>query len=233
MWIIQEVVFNLDVTLICGSMDLSWARFCAALNALKTFPTRELFQKVKDIDSMFAIWRSHCMIDRSTTTAHLNILDLLEQFNHYNVTDDRDRIYALHSMATDIQTFDVEADLETQTINMPVDYTKSKFDTYEAFSKACFRAGHGPHLLKAILRRHTSGDYAQLPSWVLNLGVPRDDSITLCRLPVTYLGCQGKRIKLNMEVRSVKHACHRRLSAVRPFFHCRYLGTAIRKFGRR
>ncbi|CAI6338856.1 unnamed protein product [Periconia digitata] len=211
MWIIQEVVFNIDVTLICGSIGMSWARFHVALNILTHIIDSRSFstyarRKVSEIQHMCTVWKKHCMIeateenlgkDTASERSGLNMLSLLEQFGNYGVTDNRDRIFALYSMATDIRP----QRGSKSTIVLSIDYSRNDLETYTAFAKACLEAGQSSQLLGTVLQRIASTTPTNLPSWVPNLGVPPDHSIaSLWPGNTHYLQNDGEHVKLQMHV---------------------------------
>jgi hypothetical protein len=64
LWIIQEVVFNLDVVLISGASELSWLRLMKALPILRAkLNNRSHFVGRQNIDALERIgrlWKFHC-----------------------------------------------------------------------------------------------------------------------------------------------------------------------------
>ncbi|KAF2003415.1 HET-domain-containing protein, partial [Amniculicola lignicola CBS 123094] len=96
MWIIQEVVFNQDVTLICGTAEMSWVRFFASLNAFKRLlGDHYVFDHIQRIVSL---WLRHSIVHELQHSAHEEgIMELMTTFGQYHCSDERDRIYALFS----------------------------------------------------------------------------------------------------------------------------------------
>jgi len=104
-WVIQEVVVPKKVTVIYGSSVASWSMFVRAANSysqnrssstLLSFPPEYTsvlgsFARITlDIDRMRGLWRS------GKQTA---LLPLLRRFGGRKATDDRDKVYALLSLA--------------------------------------------------------------------------------------------------------------------------------------
>jgi hypothetical protein len=118
---------------------------------------------------------------RAPALEDLGILNLLWEFQDYDCTDDRDRIYALVSMARDILPAD---DLFlTNYIHLKVDYSSDVRRIYETFALACMKAektarqmfsGPGPRissdntddLLNHTLARQLSRTPDDWPSWI-------------------------------------------------------------------
>jgi hypothetical protein len=114
LWIVQEVVFNLEVCLICGETELPFSRLVSALSVIKPQdPSREP-SRTADLEAIMGIgrlWNLYSLFREQqsalkyyTTTVDAGILHLLERFWSYECTDPRDRIFALCSMTTDIRS---------------------------------------------------------------------------------------------------------------------------------
>ncbi|KAF2648158.1 HET-domain-containing protein, partial [Lophiostoma macrostomum CBS 122681] len=112
LWIIQEVVHNIDVMFHYGKAMISWPRFCIALESWYadiTVPdqtSRDVMeQKIRSIRRIYQLWVQHCgVIGPLHTTLHvasedrsLGIIDLMTEFVEYGCSDDRDRIFAMYS----------------------------------------------------------------------------------------------------------------------------------------
>ena len=71
MWIIQEVVFNVDVRLMCGSEEISWVRFITALELYQKIRRRSatrinrLTDKLVGIAAISGLWKQHSMFGKS------------------------------------------------------------------------------------------------------------------------------------------------------------------------
>ena len=70
MWIIQEVVFNIDVRLMYGDEEISWVRFIAArrlYQRIRELANRSstLDEKMQEITVVSNMWRQYTMFGRS------------------------------------------------------------------------------------------------------------------------------------------------------------------------
>ena len=152
LWIVQEVVFNVDVVLVFGLAELSWARLTVALLYLKTVLNRKGIQmpkngvdeqKVDAILAMSDLWKRHCGFMRSElsfSTGRMSIMRLLQTFQSHDCSDGRDRIYALYSMAYDLAPANEAQGLESiesERLCMAIDYSLDVQQTFTAFVAAC------------------------------------------------------------------------------------------------
>jgi hypothetical protein len=70
MWIIQEVVFNIDMRLMYDDEEISWVRFIAALRLyqeIRELANRSgtLDRKIQEITVVSSMWRQYTMFGRS------------------------------------------------------------------------------------------------------------------------------------------------------------------------
>lgn len=160
LWIVQEIVFNLTITLICGKTELSWIRLTVVLLAHKSRQFIQLLGENDDVASTAAItrvtelWKLHGLSQGQLTGIRRNnhnILDLVSRFGEYGCTDPRDRIFALHSMA------------RANGARVIIDYGLDTYSTYRNFALALLNNNQKDTgvLLEALARRH-----AKWPSWV-------------------------------------------------------------------
>lgn len=188
MWIIQEVVFNLDVTLICGVAEISWLRLCVALEIyqLKTLQ-QTLARKISAIKRIHELWARHnlphgFLLQSSSIQndeegaggsrngdAH-GIADLMTEFVHYQCSDERDRIFALFSMASDIYTpLSLRSGQEPSPmmgIPMKIDYTLNVQQTYRSLAKSAMENGQLTNMIQRAAARKLSALEPEWPSWV-------------------------------------------------------------------
>lgn len=112
LWIVQEVVFNAEVCLVCGKTELLFTRFMAALSFKESqdylYRRYDIAFSGKDLTNWNAIlaiktlWNHHSLFNTYGST-ETEIIELVEKFTSYGCTDPRDRIFALYSMATDVR----------------------------------------------------------------------------------------------------------------------------------
>ncbi|KAF2252314.1 HET-domain-containing protein, partial [Trematosphaeria pertusa] len=138
LWIIQECVFNNDLTLICGASEMSLSRFLAAIERCKSdglwgaLSSNSLSAIVK----LAKLWKLHSMAEHvSTETSTAEILEMVNNSWLYDCSDDRDRIYALYSMATNIAPLALADTFHRQdVVLMDVDYSLDVLETYRTFA---------------------------------------------------------------------------------------------------
>ncbi|KAK7746220.1 hypothetical protein SLS62_009436 [Diatrype stigma] len=118
-WVIQELVLPQEVILYCGKYSAPWGMFA---QAAKTYDLHrrlpcctshhaeiprderasleEFSRKVNDLDDLRKIWRQTSDGSRNTTD-ETSLLGLLWKFRNRKSTDDRDKVFALLSLAKD------------------------------------------------------------------------------------------------------------------------------------
>jgi hypothetical protein len=181
LWIIQEVVFNLDVTLLCGASEITWVRLVTALRVLydNLIQTTSFIgnEKIEALRIIGRLWKRHCMINEpqaqsSTTPSQDSILDLVERFRLYGCSDARDRIFALYNMANGLREtelprfiYDIGSSNQ-QYVYMKIDYSLNIEETYQALAAACMKSGQKTTILNAVLSRQYKTGVEDWPSWV-------------------------------------------------------------------
>ncbi|CAN9438330.1 hypothetical protein AA0117_g3856 [Alternaria alternata] len=171
-WIVQEVVFNPEVLLIYGNVELSWARFVVAISILlalrdpeATGSDSKLWSAVKKIA---LLWRYHSLFEQSSDNKReshdTDIVKLLDDFDQNECTDPRDRVYALYNMASNLRPS--TATSHQHDILIDIDYSLNLQQTYEAFAFACIRAGKLNTIIEAVLSRQHSARPQGWASWV-------------------------------------------------------------------
>ena len=188
LWIVQEVVFNLDIHLICGGMELTFSRLVVALSVLQRhIRVNELHEsRMAVLDEMGKLWNRHSLFGKasrqapsSTSEGATQILSLVEGFRLYGCTDPRDRILALYSMATDVRHSSQAIGSTSGTderVSMNIDCSLDVYGTYQAFALSCWERPrtHGK-MWEALLSRQHSPQPTDLASWAPDWRVlPRD-----------------------------------------------------------
>jgi len=181
LWIVQEIVFSLDICLICGDTELSFSRFIVALSVLET-EVDQCDDAVADKARMHAIlkisrlWNRHSFLDQYPKEVQADdttqILSLVENFKSYGCTDPRDRIFALYSMATDVRSTGIPYDRGTGTFPAPrkipfdIDYSLNVRDTYQNFAWSCWvQEELYEKMWEALLSRQHSSPQRNWCSW--------------------------------------------------------------------
>jgi hypothetical protein len=107
-WTIQERILNVDVIFICGQESITLARLLASLRlftlakrwgAAVDPPGLRAFAKTGDL------WRVYSIVDEQPSSDKIpafDILNLVHSFVEHDCRDDRDRIYAVYAMASNI-----------------------------------------------------------------------------------------------------------------------------------
>lgn len=114
-WIVQEIVMNVDAILICGTSEISWLRLAIAVDYLSgRFGNQSMQRKLEALQVIVALWKYHNRIDKHqglSAVKHLStgsvydegMLGIVDMLSSYGCTDDRDRIFALYNLAPDIK----------------------------------------------------------------------------------------------------------------------------------
>lgn len=191
LWIVQEVVFNVEVCLICGEMELPFSRLVSALTVMKpqgSWHEPGNKEKLEAIAEIGRLWNSYSLFRKASTEIFFpfvqtaQILRLLRKFELYECTDPRDRIYALCSMASNVKIIrdlretdgsHLEYLSTSDRIRIDIDYSLDVRETYEAFALAHLMNTTDAHLIwMAVLRRQHSPQPINWPSWVPDWRVP-------------------------------------------------------------
>jgi hypothetical protein len=175
LWIIQEVVFSLDITFICGQTELSWLRLSTALmsDRYKSLGIEEETQyNTGSIQEMALLWRQNC-IDSNQQGLESNpprhILYLVLESTAFACSEPRDRVFALHSISNDINA------------GVVIDYTLNLQTTCRNFAFFCMKSGRCDIILQAALAQVGRHAPTTWPSWVPDWRL--NDTITWNYLP--------------------------------------------------
>jgi len=192
LWIVQEIVFNTEVRLICGETKLPWTRFVCALSYLDSLPKNGGLDSDSDPDSdpnsshlsiyefhprqwqtMTAIskiqklWSYHSLLGRSMQSMpDTKVAQLVEDFAMFRCTDPRDRIFAVYSMASHIRPTNHVEQKVLGIVYMNIDYSLDVRQTYEAFALATIKSHRPTSIMNALLARQHSLRPEDWPSWV-------------------------------------------------------------------
>jgi hypothetical protein len=194
LWIVQEVVFNVEVCLICGEVELPFSRLVSALSIIKRQDSwhelggeakSEAIVEIGRLWNIYSLFRENNTEEETDVRGETQILPLLEKFGLYECTDPRDRIFALCSMANDVRPIGDwgETDVsylkyfstmtEDDPIRIDVNYSLGVGETYEAFALACLMEATSATLIwTALLTRRHSPPPINWPSWVPDWRVP-------------------------------------------------------------
>lgn len=173
LWIIQEIVFNIDVLLVCGAAEISWIRLWSGLDVSVPYhytqdeDSSRIGRQVAKLKIIYDLWTHHSMKKSHSQTPwdvmETGILDIMTQFAEYRCTDDRDRFHALYSMATD--TGQPRHRPTDRTIQLPADYSFDVQETYILLALSAIRAGQYGKIIKQAAIRPSSRD-PDWPTWL-------------------------------------------------------------------
>jgi hypothetical protein len=104
LWVVQEAALNPDIMFYCGPSETSWPRLHFAVKSLpdsiwNDIPNREVR---KSLQKLGDLWRTRSYLDH--TMMKCELFDLLDSFHHLGCKEDKDRVYALAGLASDVQT---------------------------------------------------------------------------------------------------------------------------------
>lgn len=171
LWIVQEVVFGLEICLICGDTQLSFSRLVVALYVCEEriyMGATSYKARIQAISEIAKLWNRHSVLgsksDQTQNEDTTEILRLVENFISYGCADPRDRIFALYSMATDVRLD--EDSSQGPAISLQIDYSLDVRGTYLAFAWSCWERSHThKEMWGALLSRQHSSPQANWPSW--------------------------------------------------------------------
>ncbi|KAI1192608.1 heterokaryon incompatibility protein-domain-containing protein [Nemania serpens] len=164
-WIVQEVVLNPDVLLCCCNEELSWVRLANCLGMIRN-PLLDM-KPLQTLLAMVSLWKR--WVFNSDESRNGGMFDLLEAFDHFQCFDDRDRLFALGGLATDL-SIGSRTSLESPPGLLPlhVDYTTTAESLYTKFCIDVLEFTNEPmkhQMLRSSLARCGDGQN-NLPSWV-------------------------------------------------------------------
>lgn len=162
-WIVQEAVLNPDVLLCCCDEELSWVRLANCLGLINNPP-----QNMKSLHTVLAmadLWKR--WVFNSDLTRNGGIFDLLDAFDHFQCFDDRDRLFALGGLATDLS---MGIKTAPNLVRLHVDYTITTESLYARFGRDVIESTNEPmkhHMLRSSLARCSDQqNNAGLASWI-------------------------------------------------------------------
>jgi hypothetical protein len=196
LWIVQEIVMNADIELICGTSSITWLRFTVALEYyLQNFHMDRSFMhslRFAALQTIAGLWYKHSDVGilrtrKTLSSTYTNILDLVDTFQDHGCSDPRDRIFALYNMTEDIQPCNYQGNMPC--VRMDVKYSSSIQEVYQNFASACIERSH-PVLDAVIARQYSPRSYEGWPSWVPDWRMPPSNKI---RRPWTTrgIGCHN------------------------------------------
>ncbi|KAH8651238.1 heterokaryon incompatibility protein-domain-containing protein [Xylariales sp. PMI_506] len=172
-WVIQEVVLNPNVTLYCGQASMAWIRFLQLMREIASY--QRAIGRLYVIQTMASLWRSHCINDSNIPSGpSARIMDLLSSFSSQQCADDRDRIYALAGLASDVTLIHVDTDSKDRDqVLIQVDYTLPVDQFYISFAVDNFEALGGLQYILQHCNMRSNGTFlGSQCSWVPDWRLP-------------------------------------------------------------
>lgn len=157
---VQEIVFNANIILICGKAEVSWLRMTTALMNIRNSSTSTRVFEARTMNALqktAELWSSNNSWNDSESLSkpyNKHIINLVSDFCRYDCTDDRDRIFAVHSLSNG------------RDARMRIDYGQSAYTTYRQFALACMADGKTSAVLEAAITRPHVTNTTDWPSWV-------------------------------------------------------------------
>jgi hypothetical protein len=100
---------NLDVVLFSAGTEISWLRFVKALDTLRItqLPIAKVVgpDRLDALQTIAKLWRHHSVMADTLTDSEKpqGLLALVDRFSAYHCSDARDHLFALYSLAPDIE----------------------------------------------------------------------------------------------------------------------------------
>ncbi|KAI0434410.1 heterokaryon incompatibility protein-domain-containing protein [Xylaria sp. FL1042] len=168
-WIVQEAVLNPDVLLCCCDQELSWVRLASCLGMISSPPPDA--KSLNTLLAMANLWRQ--WVFNGDVVRNNGIFDLLEAFDNFQCFDDRDRLFALGGLATDVS---MGRSSSPGVLPLHVDYTADTESVYTRFCRDVLEYTNEPMkhaMLRSSLARSSNGrNKNNLPSWAPDWRLP-------------------------------------------------------------
>ncbi|KAK1841109.1 hypothetical protein CCHR01_16273 [Colletotrichum chrysophilum] len=176
-WIIQEVVRNHDVTIHCGTTSLSWVKLIAVLSRLGKDTGTSNQQAMDALIQMRNLWKRIVLLEDSG--AGHTLLENFHAFSHLDCGEDRDRVYALATLSSDVSmtrelklvkrstdsvgsVYWANPKPQDRVFHVVPDYEPSTEHVYTKFAAEITRNGLFSWLLCRTWHRHP---FNELPAW--------------------------------------------------------------------
>ncbi|KAI2616525.1 heterokaryon incompatibility protein-domain-containing protein [Hypoxylon sp. NC1633] len=190
-WIIQEVVLNPEVTLVCGPVEVPWPKLQTLVGDLYQEAKADERRAMMSMMAMTDLWLTHAAPTSSRKVrfrpnfderVRVGIAGLMDVFDDFGCANDHDKIYALGALAVDMKPpggEPVDSYQSREDVVLRAKYDLSVQDAYINFAAAAIRAGGLPWILRqAGLRRDSQRANPDLPSWVPDWRIPPRRELT-------------------------------------------------------
>lgn len=206
-WVVQELSFAPQVTLMCDDMELEWASISRLLLKEPYFDAfhslnnghggrlydgnehfLNMFTRVKIIEDQRRAMHDH------DAESFRNLLDILTRFRDKEAADPKDKIYGLLGLAG--QSHDIKVNYEKPLGSIFQEVTLSLINNSGNLDVICqnpFEQRDGPRALRSehnLADTSTSADIESIPSWAVHFGPSRsqDPSILFAQRDIFKAG---------------------------------------------
>ncbi|MCJ1395419.1 hypothetical protein MMC18_008305 [Xylographa bjoerkii] len=186
LWTVQELALAKRAWLHCGTKTIEWVEFADYVELMYTNFTRtsELLgpsweTRLYRSDSISQLATSPASLfvrvvkdlfekskDGEILVARLSLEYLVYTLSKLEVSDPRDTIYALLSLAKDTRSVFGKEETGQRGLVLRPDYSKDYFEVFRDFTKFCIQSSRS---LDLICRPWARGITADLPSWIPRL----------------------------------------------------------------
>jgi hypothetical protein len=123
-WVVQELILASKVKIVCGTWEVNWEDIFATLEAClkKSDQAKrsnpQLGRLAEQTKAAFVLGTMRRTFKEKKMSQQFNLLTLIEIFNHTDATKDRDRLFALLGLATDVkdELFDPDYDSSLEAV---------------------------------------------------------------------------------------------------------------------
>jgi Heterokaryon incompatibility protein (HET) len=179
-WIIQEVVLNPEVQLHYGQLKMGWSRLLLSVEVLskvKLDPPILISTALKTILTIGSLWKTWSLLVPENET-NLELFELIDTFHHSGCADDKDRLYALMGLATDVREHLTQTARPTgrPRLDIKPDYRLSTEAAYRLFAEQRIQSGRVVSTLNVAGARRPGREPNTdnlMPSWVPDLRFPK------------------------------------------------------------
>lgn len=156
LWCLQEIVLASSAEIMWGPETASWECLGFAAAWIRTVGYQILRNTpIQGVHNAYLMYALSLSSEKHDPVSFLHLLTLTRQFQ---VSDPRDRVYALLGLPT------VDSNPERGDLFVDPDYSKSRPEVYETLARKMLQSFHGLRTLSAV--QHGLEIEENLPSWV-------------------------------------------------------------------
>ncbi|CAH0044589.1 unnamed protein product [Clonostachys solani] len=151
-WIIQEIALAREAVICCGKWEILWSSLAPAWDFVEVLRVAGFFQLMSGSRSGSTVVDLDETVAAISSDKRLPLIDLLCHHSHAQVTDERDRVFALKGIVSDSDT-------------IRVDYDKPMIQVFWDTALAVMNKSRNLDLLSDAAVRPTPTD-PDWPSWL-------------------------------------------------------------------